>query len=50
VTAFQKANGLVADGVVGAHTMDRLDKAIAAQSAAQVRADAVSGDKPKGLS
>jgi murein L,D-transpeptidase YcbB/YkuD len=50
VTAFQKANGLVADGVVGALTMDRLDKAIAAQSAAQVRADAVGSDKPKGLS
>jgi peptidoglycan hydrolase-like protein with peptidoglycan-binding domain len=50
VMAFQKANGLVADGVVGAHTMDRLDKACAAQSAAQARADAFSGDKPKGLS
>jgi peptidoglycan hydrolase-like protein with peptidoglycan-binding domain len=50
VTAFQRANGLVADGIVGAHTMERLDKAIAAQSAAQARADAVSGDKSKGLS
>jgi peptidoglycan hydrolase-like protein with peptidoglycan-binding domain len=50
VTAFQRANGLVADGVVGANTVAQLDKVIAAQSAAQVRADAVSGDKPKGLS
>ena len=50
VTAFQRANGLVADGVVGAHTTDRLDKVIAAQSAAHARADAVSGNKPKGLS
>jgi peptidoglycan hydrolase-like protein with peptidoglycan-binding domain len=50
VTAFQRANGLVADGVVGAHTTDRLDKVIAEQSAAQARADAVSGNKPKGLS
>ncbi len=32
--AFQKANGLVADGIVGAHTIERLDKACAAQSAA----------------
>jgi peptidoglycan hydrolase-like protein with peptidoglycan-binding domain len=50
VMAFQKANGLVVDGVVGAHTMERLDKVIAAQSAAQARADALSGDKSKGLS
>jgi peptidoglycan hydrolase-like protein with peptidoglycan-binding domain len=48
--AFQKANGLVADGIVGAHTMERLDKACAAQSAVQARADAFSSDKPKGLS
>jgi peptidoglycan hydrolase-like protein with peptidoglycan-binding domain len=50
VMAFQRANGLVVDGVVGANTMARLDKAIAAQSAAQARADAFSSDKPKGLS
>ena len=50
VMAFQRANGLVVDGVVGANTIDRLDKAVAAQSAVQARADAVSGDKPKGLS
>lgn len=48
--AFQRANGLVVDGVVGANTMARLDKAIAAQSAAQAGADALGGDKPKGLS
>jgi len=30
--------------------MERLDKACAVQSAAQARADAFSGDKPKGLS
>ncbi len=50
VIAFQRANGLVADGVVGAHTIERLDKVIAAQSATQARADALSRDKPKGLS
>ena len=50
VQAFQRANGLVADGIVGAHTMDRLDKLIAAQSAAQARADTLGSDKPKGLS
>jgi peptidoglycan hydrolase-like protein with peptidoglycan-binding domain len=50
VIAFQKANGLVADGIVGAHTTDRLDKVIAAQSAAQARADALGSDKPRGLS
>lgn len=50
VIAFQRANGLVADGVAGAHTMDRLDTVTAAQSALQVRADALSGDKSKGLS
>jgi peptidoglycan hydrolase-like protein with peptidoglycan-binding domain len=50
VTAFQKANGLVADGVAGAHTIAQLDKVIAAQSAAQARADALGGDKSKGLS
>ena len=50
VTAFQRANGLVADGIVGANTMAQLDKACAVQSAAQARADAFSGDKPKGLS
>jgi peptidoglycan hydrolase-like protein with peptidoglycan-binding domain len=50
VMAFQRANGLAVDGVVGAHTLERLDKVIAAQSAAQARADALSGDRPKGLS
>jgi peptidoglycan hydrolase-like protein with peptidoglycan-binding domain len=50
VMAFQKANGLVVDGVVGAHTLERLDKACATQSAAQARADALGGDKSKGLS
>jgi peptidoglycan hydrolase-like protein with peptidoglycan-binding domain len=48
VMAFQKANGLVADGVVGAHTVERLDKVIAAQSAAQARADAFSGEQIEG--
>lgn len=50
VMAFQRANGLVVDGVGGAYTMERLDQFIAAQSAAQARADAFGGDKPKGLS
>lgn len=50
VTAFQRANGLVVDGVAGANTIDRLDKAIAAQSEAMARGDAVSSDKPRGLS
>ena len=50
VMAFQRANGLVADGIAGAHTLERLDKAIAAQSVAMARADALSGDKSRGLS
>jgi peptidoglycan hydrolase-like protein with peptidoglycan-binding domain len=48
--AFQRANGLVVDGVVGANSIDRLDKVVAAQSAAQARADALGNDKSKGLS
>ena len=50
VMAFQRANALVADGIAGAHTIERLDRVIAAQSAALVRADALGGDKSKGLS
>ena len=50
VMAFQRANGLVVDGVVGAHTTELLDKVIAAQSAAQASADTLSGNKSKGLS
>ena len=50
VMAFQRANGLVTDGVAGAHTIERLDTVIAAQSAALARADALGGDKSKGLS
>jgi peptidoglycan hydrolase-like protein with peptidoglycan-binding domain len=50
VIAFQRANGLVADGIVGTHTTERLDQVIAAQSTAQARADALSGDKARGLS
>ncbi len=38
VMAFQRANGLVADGVAGARTIERLDKVIAAQSARRRRA------------
>jgi peptidoglycan hydrolase-like protein with peptidoglycan-binding domain len=50
VTAFQRANALAVDGVVGAHTIEQLDKVMAAQSATQARADALGGAKPKGLS
>jgi len=50
VMAFQRANGLVADGIAGAHTMERLDTVTAAHSAAQARADALGVDKSKGLS
>jgi peptidoglycan hydrolase-like protein with peptidoglycan-binding domain len=50
VMAFQRANGLDVDGVVGAHTMARLDQVIAAQTQATARADAMSGNKSRGLS
>src|SRR4029450_9949808 len=48
VMAFQKANGLVVDGVVGAHTIERLDKACAVQSAGQGRAGAFCGGQTEG--
>src|SRR5262249_60800021 len=38
VMAFQRANGLDADGVVGAHTIERLDPGIAPPSAPPARA------------
>jgi peptidoglycan hydrolase-like protein with peptidoglycan-binding domain len=50
VMAFQRANGLVADGIVGTHTLAKLDQLIAAQSQAQARADALGGLKSLGLS
>jgi peptidoglycan hydrolase-like protein with peptidoglycan-binding domain len=50
VMAFQRANGLEVDGVVGAHTMARLDQLIAAQTEATARADALNGNKSRGLS
>lgn len=50
VIAFQRANGLDPDGVVGTHTLERLDQLIAELSDAHVGADAVGSDKPKGLS
>jgi peptidoglycan hydrolase-like protein with peptidoglycan-binding domain len=50
VMAFQRANGLEVDGIVGAHTMARLDQSLAAQTEATARADPLSGNKSRGLS
>jgi len=50
VGAFQRANDLTADGVVGQNTMARLDALIAAQSDLVVQSDILSGNKSKGLS
>jgi hypothetical protein len=50
VIAFQRANNLVPDGVVGKNTMAQLDALIAAQSDAITRTDVMSGNKSKGLS
>ncbi len=50
VIAFQQANLLVPDGVVGQNTMAQLDALIAAQSELVVRTDVASGNKSKGLS
>jgi peptidoglycan hydrolase-like protein with peptidoglycan-binding domain len=50
VRAFQRANGLVSDGVAGALTLGRLDQLLAARSEAAARADALGGNRSKGLS
>ena len=50
VMAFQRANGLVVDGIVGTHTLAKLDQLVAAQSEETARADALSGTKSQGLS
>jgi peptidoglycan hydrolase-like protein with peptidoglycan-binding domain len=50
VIAFQRANGLEADGIAGAQTFAKLDALIAAQSEATARADVLSGNKSKGFS
>lgn len=50
VIAFQKANKLAPDGVVGQHTMAQLDALTAGQSAVVTQTDMMSGNKSKGLS
>ena len=50
VIAFQQAQQLAPDGVVGQNTMAQLDSLIAAQSELTVRSDVMSGNKSKGLS
>lgn len=50
VMAFQRANNLDPDGVVGKHTMARLDALTAAQSDVVMQTDVLSGNKSKGLS
>jgi peptidoglycan hydrolase-like protein with peptidoglycan-binding domain len=50
VIAFQRANELEPDGVVGQNTIARLDALIAVQSDAVIRSDVLSGNKSKGLS
>lgn len=50
VVAFQKANNLAPDGVVGQNTMKKLDSLIAAQSDVVTQMDVLSGNKSKGLS
>ncbi len=50
VVAFQRNNGLVADGIAGTQTFQRLDLLLAARSTASSRTASMRGDKPKGLS
>ncbi len=49
VIAFQRANGLVQDGVAGAHTLAELDAIMAVRSAATARVDALGGNKARVL-
>ena len=46
--AFQRANGLVADGIVGAKTLARLDALLAVKSEITVQNDLLRGNKGRG--
>ncbi len=46
--AFQRANGLVADGVAGAQTLARLDMLLVARSEATSRMDSIRGNNGTG--
>jgi len=50
VMEFQRANGLSADGIVGTHTLAKLDERIAAASEATARAAPLLGNTSRGLS
>lgn len=50
VIAFQRNNGLAADGIAGAMTIGRLDMVLAAMGTLAARTAAVTGNKPKGMS
>jgi peptidoglycan hydrolase-like protein with peptidoglycan-binding domain len=50
VVAFQRINGLVADGIAGAMTVARLDMTLATVGTLAARTAAVTGRKPKGMS
>lgn len=49
VRAFQQANALMVDAVVGTQTMTRLDQIIAAQTHTAAVADARTGNRATGL-
>lgn len=50
VLAFQRNNGLVADGIAGAMTIGRLDMVLATLGTVAARTAALTGNKPRGLS
>lgn len=50
VLNFQRLNGLMADGIVGTQTLQRLDMLLAARGTAAARSASARGDKPRGLS
>lgn len=50
VTAFQRLNGLVADGIAGRQTLERLDALLAARGTTAAWTAARRGEKPKGAS
>ena len=50
VLAFQRANGLMADGIAGTQTLGRLDQLLAIRGTTSARTAALRGEKPKGLS
>lgn len=50
VAAFQRFNGLMADGIAGTQTIGRLDQLLAVRGTSSARSAALRGEKPKGLS